>query len=127
MKNFLAAAVLIFLSPNAISTPSTKGDGAIALCYGRSALQVVFEKYVNLDRLADRGSKLVLGRIGELESSIRSVEDGSFELQLYDPTQPARYYTTGPIDQDSKSLELAIWSHHQNVDFACRPLGQSVK
>lgn len=120
MKKYLMSSFLFLFSVNSIGSGNEEIKNL--LCVGKSAFRTVFEEKIELRISSSHSTWMFLGKIGQIEASIRQTSNQGFELQLYDPTLPARYYSSGDISSSSNGIELAIWSHRENVDLSCRPL-----
>ncbi len=86
------------------------------MCTVKMSTEIVSEDEV----IAPLGIAKSFGELDPYRFKITKLGDAQFEVEVFDPSLPARSYSQGILRQAGDEVKWAFWSSDVLLDVACR-------
>jgi hypothetical protein len=90
---------------------------AVIVCQAQFNFQKVWSQSMSVSQ----GQRALVGEVEEFRVYLRSESGSSYQIEIFDPKIPARYYAGGKIASGEQSpLKWTYWERDRMVEVDCR-------
>ena len=84
-------------------------------CSGRHNTKIEYTKKIAINTRTETK----LPKLGYLDTKIKSLGNSQYELEIFDPSNPSRSYSTGVLKSTNDFIKWANWDREAIYEIAC--------
>lgn len=85
------------------------------VCTIKKNTSVVYNQNINLSTR----SSYLFPEVDGLRSNIKNLGSSQFEIEVFDPRQPARNYSNAILKEDNSYLKYSMWDREILLEIVC--------